>query len=636
MCIRDRTRIDWDIYGLRTSFIIFFTFVFVLIHFYSEERKMREVYLQKYLHEKTLKDMEHIFSKALPVSVLILNQRTKSESELKFSNESAQREFGNRMRNTNELLEQILIPLDSIIEDEMRANLAWNDGENTNLASILEIANGWDNLRVFLDCKSEGPDHTRFYDIHVVSCTWNRESCICVTFSHITQEVIQHRLRRFEQYKDKLLASISHNLKTPLNGILGMQQMALNEIRGQTHVADYLHKAETSVHLLKYMINDILDLSKVNEGGLKANSTRVEISKIIKDMKAFFEHQAESKRLKLIFDEKFSCKKIRTDVDRLKQILINLMSNAFKFTFKGRITLTVSEESVDSNLLRFTVEDTGIGINEKDVDLAFNMFRRISKTLERSEGIGLGLTISKELVGLLGPEKKIYVKSMWGKGSCFSFLIYKDLLARTRSSSRVFRHDEETRSPKTIEADLADFDPLTFEEFGHPNEVGNQFSDILDSSLDQLLLKRVPRSYQCNQSLLTRRRRKKEILIVDDTVFNIEVLENYLRHESVIISRAFNGQEAVKEVRKRGASLGHQFALIFMDCNMPILDGYEATTILKTLMREGEIPDIPIIGVSAYFENGKDEKARRCGMDEALSKPCSRDQILGVFKKWVT
>ncbi len=373
--------------------------------------------------------------------------------------------------------------------------------------------------------------------------------------------------------KSDFLAAMSHEIRTPLNGVLGM----IGVLEG-TPLSDqqrgYVKTIHLSANTLLSLISNILDFSSIEAEKVVITKLPFDPSAVCREVAELFGFTVKSKGLSLLLhiDSKFAGNFIG-DANRLRQILINLVGNAVKFTEKGTIELKlkVQDENEEGVLFHFSVCDTGVGIPADKMPLLFNKFSQISESLKhRAQGSGLGLAICKGLVTLLGGE--IGVDSNTSKGSCFWFKIR---LARSNQS-------EMTSSVTSV-------------EMVHPAESG-----ILDGL---------------------------HILVADDVELNRMIMEINLEKEGCRVDVAEDGVEATEMAMKSN------YDIILMDCVMPQMDGYEATVKIREL-ESATNRHVPIIALTANAIVGEREKCIAAGMDDFLTKPFNIEEVLDTIRRW--
>lgn len=374
--------------------------------------------------------------------------------------------------------------------------------------------------------------------------------------------------------KSEFLSRMSHEIRTPLNGIMGMTEIALRSTDDQKKLTDCLHKVIGSSQHLLLLLNDILDMAKIESGKLEIKNEKFNLKLLLKSLEDLFISQAKAKLIDYqVIAENGLPELLLGDALRLKQILVNLLSNALKFTpEKGSVTLAVCKYKIYNRkiFLRFTVKDTGCGIAKEDCERIFDSFEQ-AKAGSKQGGTGLGLTITKRFVGMMGGT--IMVDSEPGRGSVF-----------------------------TVEL-----------PFSHPGE-GNQ------------------EELSCKEPFIPENAfTGKRIMIVEDSPINLEIALELLKITGAELSTALDGEEAVEKFK---ASSEHYYDLILMDLQMPNLNGYQATEMIRSLKRT-DSQTVPIVAMTA---NAFDEDVVRClasGMNDHISKPLDLPVFYSVIRKYL-
>ena len=371
--------------------------------------------------------------------------------------------------------------------------------------------------------------------------------------------------------KSQFLANMSHEIRTPLTAIIGFTEALRDEWDynpTQMHCLDVIRN--NGKHLLE-IINQILDLSKIDAGALTIETAPCDIVELIEELRFMFAPTVTEKSLTLSIN--YACplpRVVTTDTLRLKQVLINLLGNAIKFTTSGRIELAVAWEESSQHLL-FKVTDSGIGMTSEQATSLFKPFCQANESITRQfGGTGLGLSISERLVRALGGS--IQVSSDLGQGSVFSFSV----LAPTPRDATISR-----ASPSEITPE-------------RPHEQS------------------VPRAFSGN------------VLFADDALDNRRLVEHFLKKVGLNVVLVENGQEAREAVKSQ------DFDLILMDMQMPVMDGLTAT---RSIRQDGV--RIPIIAISAGAMTSDIEKAMDAGCDTHLSKPFSRDSLYETLARYL-
>ena len=512
------------------------------------------------------------------------------------------------------------------------------------------------------------------------------------------------------QAKSIFLANMSHEIRTPMNGVLGMLEI-LKDQETDKEKMDFVHTAYISAESLLQIINDILDFSKIEAGKMTLECIELNLRVLIDDVCTLLLSKAKEKKIELNYYLDPSIPMVlKGDPVRLRQILMNLLGNAIKFTDQGTVTVSVKKLKLKDNKIAvvFSVQDTGIGIKKQVKNKLFSAFTQADgSTTRKFGGTGLGLTISRQLVHLMNGE--IRVQSQEGKGSIFAFVIdmiiaknqvEENLQSTTMKQKRALIIDDNAINRKILKHYLtswgAEFNEVSnamdaislirdqkylfdiiYLDLHMPEIDGFMFCQrlyklkieqfppiiLLNSSgeIDSQLLSRHHIS-ACLTKPYRQARLLKEtlsvlqhdthtyekvvlvsdnpestfnavnikILLVEDNIINQKValtLLNKLGCKQVTLAQ--NGLEAVKFYQER------PFDLILMDCQMPILSGYEATESIRETNSNFNLPSVPIIAMTANAMEGDKEKCLASGMNDYLSKPIKKELIIKMLKKWV-
>jgi signal transduction histidine kinase/CheY-like chemotaxis protein len=487
------------------------------------------------------------------------------------------------------------------------------------------------------DCKyhASGESNPRKIELKMSLSQFGDEECMIFIFKDATQRDIITRLADNNKYKDNLLSSISHELRTPLNGNINFIESAILEPSISQYMKDhFLIPAQRSGKVLLHLINDILDFSQINANQIRMVFTQDNLKETCKECVELIRGQASKKKLDLIFNYDDSVPKMFiTDHNRLSQILLNLLSNALKFTFKGQIEVSVS--SVDKNV-KISVTDTGMGIKDCDKDRLFRAFGKLDLGQEmqiNSSGVGLGLSISNALSKLLGPSTNtgIILESKFGEGSIFSFVISEMKSSIISSKVRIPSHKMQLTSLEIAEENAL----IRYSGRVHKQRFLNPPSRLTSFHSFKAEMKNSSESSKNLDASQATICTCVPVLIADDDAFNVMALEYMLKLFGVKSESAFNGQEVLNKVdtrlNQRCGPNCRPYQVIFMDCSMPILDGFEAT---KKLKEDRRLDSTVIIGCTAFSAEETIKKCKDSGMKEVILKPLDKSHLNRVLKMY--
>ncbi|MCM1159808.1 MAG: response regulator [Roseburia sp.] len=394
-------------------------------------------------------------------------------------------------------------------------------------------------------------------------------STISTVFEVMDMDREKQRAQQSSESKGRFLANMSHEIRTPIHAVLGMDAMILRESK-DPQIREYALDIQNAGQTLLSLINDILDISKIESGKLEILPVEYDFSSLIHDVMNMTVMRAKDKGLtvKLLVDRGLPSRLWGDDV-RIRQILMNLLSNAVKYTETGSVTLKVSAVMQgELAKLEFRVEDTGIGIREEDIEKLYHEFERIEEQRNRKiEGTGLGMNITTQLLERMG--SRLQVESVYGKGSVFSFILEQkivshepigDLEARIKNQAETYSYQVMFTAPKA------------------------------------------------------------QVLIVDDNAVNRRVFVNLLKATKMQVDEAAGGEECLELVRQKG------YDLIFLDHMMPGMDGIEVMHKMRE-WKEFPCKSTPVIALTANAVTGVREMYLQEGFQDFLSKPVNPEKM---------
>lgn len=436
------------------------------------------------------------------------------------------------------------------------------------------LKDSWNSLSSKMVCgKDELPIFMFFYRELLATIDRLEDKLEIVKINNKLQEAnsslsqLAERADAANHAKSDFLAKMSHEIRTPINAVIGMNEMILREST-EPEIHKYAYDIKSSANTLLSLINEILDSSKIESGKLEIIPVAYDISSLFHDVHNMINLRAEKKRLKLVFDiDQNMPSGLYGDDIRIRQIVVNLMTNAVKYTHEGTVTLIAkSEIKGNKAVLSVKVTDTGIGIKEEDLHKLFGKFERIEESRNRNiEGTGLGMNITQQLLKLMGSE--LVVKSEYGKGSEFSFC---------------------------IEQGITNFEPL-----GNFNERISQKANQYNYSLNYV----APNA---------------KILVVDDNEINRKVVRSLLKKSQIKVFEADSGIACLELLKQE------KFDIVFLDYMMPIMDGVET---LNNIRNQHLCDDVPVIMLTANAIVGAKEQFMSAGFDDYLTKPIAPEKL---------
>lgn len=456
--------------------------------------------------------------------------------------------------------------------------------------------------------------------------------------AHHELELKAEELERSSTYKTQFLANMSHELRTPLNSMLLLSNLLAENKEGRLtdKEVEYAQTIHHSGKELLALINDILDLSKIEAGRMDTHISDVRVQEILDKLAERFRPLAEEKGLAFTVDVQDAPEVIATDAAKLTQILTNLLANAFKFTEKGNVSLTVfSGDRNGERNFHFAVKDTGIGIAEENKELIFQAFQQEDGSISRKYGgTGLGLSISKELADMLGGD--VTLESEVGKGSTFTLV-----LPLRESEIGEFREEEEKRerlsmnNRRTLEEDdgYVRKRKITVERAAKNGEERRFLensslaaSDGHEADPDPVIsteTDEITRKEEDVRKIL----KGKNVLVDDDDIRNTYALSSFLESLGIIVHFAENGLEAIEILQEND-----EVDLVLMDWMMPEMDGLTA---LENIRKMEEFKDLPIIIITAKTVKEDRDTCFKKRASDFIPKPVDPKTLITKLEKWL-
>eukprot|EP00347_Sterkiella_histriomuscorum_P016734 403352055 len=668
-----------------TSFAQVLTYMVLTIYAcYFYEKKLKLAFIQLY-QIKTMNNELKILFDQLPEGIVLYNPESNkislansefirlfkllqgNQTQAVLSDQVNQNNLGLSDQDTNADLDQCLTR--EVLKDYNFQEQS--QGENSNMISILEasrletrddkyyqIVNIEENL-------NQNSQNNNNYQNNASGTQQNQEiinvkECQ-ILYQNLYQRMIMIKnltpIIRYEKLKvenhffEMLTATVSHDMRTPLNamtGLLNSLDVYINDTNGRR----FLSIIRNSTRFMCFLVNDLLDFFQIRNGKFKKKLEWVDLNNSFRELIDMFSIGANEKGIQIFYEVSSDFpSQLYLDEQRTKQVLLNLLQNSLKFTFQGYIKVSVNFNEENQTLL-VGVQDTGIGIKQEERSQLFTLFGKLESTAQiNTSGIGLGLSICKTIVEMF--EGRIWLDQEYNQGTKFMFqLRAKDVFA-IDTLLTTERFVEESESYQLLR------NQVSRREGGQMYSVQTDFSQYnLNESCDLsinlttqdpplMITKKLTSIPDCSCQKVP------EILVVDDNIFNVITLQAILQMQFGYQSdKASNGAEAVQKVEQRfneqinnGRSFclclkNQKYKIIFMDCNMPLMDGFQATLEIRKLEETlkyqfQDYQQIHIVALTAYSTDMFSKKCYDSGMNEFQTKPVSADAIKLVLEKYI-
>ena len=563
---------------------------------YIDEKKIKELFINLIKANENLSGFEDLIENIIPCHIIILNDERQ---EVLYCNLLAQSFF--KVFEDKQILLQ---KLKNINLNEKKFNFFELSQFLIDRKKISIDESIIGNNEVYNCSYKNERDEIYLFDIQCKFVHWRNLEVILVVLNDISFKM--QSLNEINQYKDMILATISHNLRTPLNSISGCLELTADKIKN-SQCLEYITAAQSSCKTLSSLINDILDFSQLSSNSLKLHIEEFFISESINEILEIIDIPIKKKSLKFFcyFCKEIEKLKIKADRIRFQQILMNLIENAIKYTFKGQIIFTVNLENCvyhhyDHDVVVFKIIDTGIGIEENRLEEIFKLYRNINSNNENRECLGFGLSISQHLAKAMH-EEGITVKSTLNEGSEFRFSLFYEFEALVSEESLALSSFQENPNYNFVRC-------KEMRILGSQKYITKESTEIENPS----------EIFDKNQII--------NVLIVDDDALNNLIHQKFVENFGFESEVALNGEEALEKIEKNAKNFKF-FSLILLDCNMPILNGFETAKKVRFLIEKEIIPYVPIIAITANVTISEIDHCQSSGMDYYLSKPVKRKKL---------
>ncbi|KAM3135162.1 hypothetical protein pb186bvf_012808 [Paramecium bursaria] len=620
----------------------------ILVASYIKERTSRVEFHKTYIRTKDLQNQEYLLNNSLSQYLIIakMNDGFEPKFDVQFANDSCLKHFGKP--------EEIQFKTTQIyLRQGQECNLNFQNYStfkfNASQEQILDrfknsheqtfIVDKQINLNQFLQsydlCKNKQnqqptkincyTNDEQSYEVNVSNCFWNGDDSLLICIQDISDRAKINQLEQTGQYKDRILATVTHDLKNPISNLQTTIQIVtdqLNLLDKQEQINEcisYLKMCQNIIIMLQSFVNDLQDFSQIKQQKLKLNIQQFQVKELLNEIKQVYQPQVVQKciNLNVLCDVKLD--KCINDALRIKQVLFNLISNSLKFTQNGEINISVTDNikeiqmfgqnvteqieqngcsiditnlnKIQSKVYLITITDTGHGIDEQIQRQLFKNFSTFDSNNLNRFGVGLGLTICKQLCGYIGPLQYIYLCSKLNRGSTFQFLIYKN--QRYQQFIEFQGTNDQFQSVDSIDYEI---------------QIQSPFRQIS-----------TPQHNSLNRQQYTERIYK--VLLVDDELFNLITLRQLLKNIDIKnIDFAQDGVEAIQKMKQQK----HDF--VFLDLNMPIMNGLQCLRELRKITNKSKI-----YICSAFADSETIQQCRIYGATDYLNKPVNMQTLKTLF-----
>ncbi|KAL4462046.1 hypothetical protein ABPG74_000891 [Tetrahymena malaccensis] len=612
--------------------------VFVTLMFYWSEHAKKQNFLETNYKIQQLSLHHDIINKLIPCSMIILQFQSKSEYKILYANQSCLETFKiEDISQLDQILTNVTVDNEASMNKEKVVNLIEESYEQLYSQKSMNLPHKRKDTIKEVDIidilTSEKLFHHKnmYFNAKYSHCYFQNELSALIFLSDETIQRKNEYLKQMNIYKDKLLARISHDLKTPLNCILSISQNFKNCLSNISSFNNDMDIISKNSQLLMHMINDILDYSQIKMQKLKLNCQLFNVKNAILDIFRLVQTQADSQNIQLIADVNSSLE-IFNDENRFKQIILNFIQNSIQYTRSGFIK--VKCQPVDlTNELQVSIIDTGKGMDQETINKLFSKIGTFNKTHLNVDGVGLGLIMSKKLIRLIGNKSSIQVDSKLQQGSKFTFNINTNLKLKQISNLKIAQtmiSAYQTRATQSLSSNQLERNDspcnispnVNIEQQFNEGQESLEFNSDMQNQIDENLSRiQVMNEFKTNsfQPSLNEETKKIKVMIVDDIYYNIIALKAYLKNfTNLEISEFIFAEDAFLEIQKT------QYDIIFSDIQMPIMDGIQFVTKVRQL--KDKIKQPTIFMISADNQQTHQERLKDLDIQSFIQKPILSQQ----------
>jgi len=570
--------------------------------------------------------LQAILSNDFPHSAVIVDLRVE---KLLYSNKSFESNFETSAQDSHvDVLQRFVIDKNSLEDHQMSPS----KNEEISLDNFIKQISGefsgddktYNVNTSFLDMQ-QGSKKRGDYEVKVHKMLWNGEESYAIIFTDPNNKETITALKLADEQKDRVIANLAHEFRTPINGILGLIELTMPLVHN-SQAQGYLDSCKSCGKLLLHQVNSILNLSQMKNNKLSIIKEYVYLDTLIEEIRSLYIYTSRQKGIEFIIEKGSKVPdNIYTDQYKLMGILINLLTNSIKFTFKGSVTLRISLDCQIPNRAIFSVEDTGIGIRENDKSKLFKTFGKLNQQNKsiNTQGVGLGLTIASNLVKALTPDEKIEFESQYGKGTRFWFRIDisspEDITLQEQEMSGLLKSFE--RREYSVDCP------------GTPDKkIMKYFSESPLRNMTDMMMAS-PLSGR-SSTLASVKNQGRNVLLVDDVPMNLVAASFMLEKLGYTVIKAYNGQEGIELLKKSKSCDSSKFEFVITDMQMPVMDGLAMTRKIKRMIEKGEIYKIPVLCFTANDVPEEDLAVyKNNGICSVLKKPLEQEELLRVINK---